>query len=220
MDRFQADLKESMERLLQGFYVPSYPSGGELLDKARALLVERLMVEVAEGRIEPDTLEIDLYIDEETNRLKIGFLPVRKDEHMNETEILVVDDSYREKMEERFVEIFADVQGQAITPMLLDQMKQRMTSFLLDDVQPGDIEDELMVDVVRALDDPNGIDWCVRPKVIDAETFARVVGRLPQQDELHRCNCEEAGTVGHLFCGWCPHCNKPRFICGHLAERR
>jgi hypothetical protein len=31
-------------------------------------------------------------------------------------------------------------------------------------------------------------------------------------DDLQRCNCEDAGTIGHWGCGWCRH-RKPTFLC-------
>jgi hypothetical protein len=51
---------------------------------------------------------------------------------------------------------------------------------------------------------------------ITAEIFERCVGRAPEIDDLERCNCEMAGTMGHTSCGWCSNCQKPRFMCmGH-----
>lgn len=52
---------------------------------------------------------------------------------------------------------------------------------------------------------------------VDEDFFLRVVGRMPVDDDLHRVNCDEEGTVGHLACGWCSRCELPRFECGHLA---
>jgi hypothetical protein len=48
---------------------------------------------------------------------------------------------------------------------------------------------------------------------ITAEIFQRRTGRAPVNDDLDRCNCPQAGTLGHQFCGWCAPCNLPRFMC-------
>jgi hypothetical protein len=42
------------------------------------------------------------------------------------------------------------------------------------------------------------------------QEFMETVGRLPVNDDLDRVNCPQAGTVGHAFCGRCPH-GLPRF---------
>lgn len=55
---------------------------------------------------------------------------------------------------------------------------------------------------------------------VTAEQFEEILGYPPQHDDLERCNCDNAGQVGHLMCGWCDLCNKPRFICGHLVPYR
>ncbi len=38
-------------------------------------------------------------------------------------------------------------------------------------------------------------------------------GIPPEQDDLERCNCPNAGKIGHEHCGICIH-NLPRFMCG------
>lgn len=48
---------------------------------------------------------------------------------------------------------------------------------------------------------------------ITAELFELATGTVPAQDDLQRCNCPEAGKIGHEQCGWCLTCNKPRFMC-------
>lgn len=52
---------------------------------------------------------------------------------------------------------------------------------------------------------------------ITREKFIEVVGREPTHDDLERCNCHNAGTIGHLYCGWNPHLNKPQFEIGPQA---
>ncbi len=38
--------------------------------------------------------------------------------------------------------------------------------------------------------------------------------RAPAQDDLHRINCREAGTLGHWHCGWCMRHETARWDCG------
>ena len=49
---------------------------------------------------------------------------------------------------------------------------------------------------------------------IDRARFLRCVGREPTELELDQCNCVNM-SPGHVTCGWCRRCNKPRFICRH-----
>jgi len=56
-------------------------------------------------------------------------------------------------------------------------------------------------------------------KRITKKKFRAAMGRDPQQDELDRCNCAAAGTVGHWGCGWCEEHNKPRFSCACLQRQ-
>jgi uracil-DNA glycosylase len=60
------------------------------------------------------------------------------------------------------------------------------------------------------------IHWRITVGDISAERFTAAVGREPENDDLDRCNCPEAGKIGHSGCGWCRQCDRPRFICGHL----
>lgn len=50
--------------------------------------------------------------------------------------------------------------------------------------------------------------------MITEKEFKERFGFEPQQDDLHRVNCDKAGEVGHLMCGVCSNCGQPRFICG------
>lgn len=52
---------------------------------------------------------------------------------------------------------------------------------------------------------------------VDEDGYRALVGESPSDDDLHRINCESAGTVGHAFCGWCRVCERPRFKCGHRS---
>lgn len=55
------------------------------------------------------------------------------------------------------------------------------------------------------------------PDTITKKYFTKKVGKLPIDDDLERCNCQDAGKVGHFYCGWCKKCDLPIFICGHLT---
>jgi len=50
--------------------------------------------------------------------------------------------------------------------------------------------------------------------MITEEEFQERFGFEPKQDDLHRVNCDKAGKIGHLMCGVCSQCGKPRFVCG------
>ena len=49
-------------------------------------------------------------------------------------------------------------------------------------------------------------------KLIGREEFYEMTGRLPERDDLERCNCPKAGKRGHHSCGICTH-YKPIFEC-------
>lgn len=44
--------------------------------------------------------------------------------------------------------------------------------------------------------------------------FISATGLEPVDDDLERCNCPKAGTVGHFCCGWNEQRNAPQFLCG------
>lgn len=57
---------------------------------------------------------------------------------------------------------------------------------------------------------------------IDKDMFKRATGLEPEQDDLERSNCKEAGTIGHYHCGWSSFLNRPMFMVPHAvieAER-
>jgi len=58
------------------------------------------------------------------------------------------------------------------------------------------------------------------PGEVTAEQFKAATGSEPVHDDLNRCNCSLAGHPGHVMCGWCDVCNKPRFVCGHVSAPR
>ena len=49
---------------------------------------------------------------------------------------------------------------------------------------------------------------------ITREKFIEATGREPEDDDLQRCNCREAGMLMHLCCGWNYKHNKPQFMIG------
>jgi len=50
---------------------------------------------------------------------------------------------------------------------------------------------------------------------ITKEYFFEKTGKTPVDDDLERCNCPQAGEIGHRSCGWCKICEKPIFMCKH-----
>ena len=46
-----------------------------------------------------------------------------------------------------------------------------------------------------------------------AEEYEARFGSKPVLDDLQRVNCARPGTIGHLLCGVCEDCDKPRFQC-------
>jgi hypothetical protein len=56
--------------------------------------------------------------------------------------------------------------------------------------------------------------------LVDDSEFERMTGLAPEADDLDRVNCPQAGNEGHMFCGICVPCGKPRFVCGHPSYLR
>lgn len=54
--------------------------------------------------------------------------------------------------------------------------------------------------------------------MITRKKFMQATGRKPEQDDLERCNCKQAGAPGHFFCGWDATLNKPVFEVGQRKE--
>lgn len=52
---------------------------------------------------------------------------------------------------------------------------------------------------------------------ITAQQFEQATGHAPERDDLERCNCPQAGTVGHWQCGWDEVANLPVFMTGRLV---
>lgn len=49
---------------------------------------------------------------------------------------------------------------------------------------------------------------------ITRDKFLSCVGTEPIQDDLERCNCDQAGNSGHHQCGWDHKRDMPNFIPG------
>jgi len=49
--------------------------------------------------------------------------------------------------------------------------------------------------------------------MITKQIFLEATGRVPVDDDLERCNCQNAGE-GHYFCGWNHDMNRPAFFGG------
>ena len=56
-------------------------------------------------------------------------------------------------------------------------------------------------------------DRCNIRMKITAKYFKDKVGREPENDDLERSNCKDAGKRGHKYCGWCKQCSKPKYMC-------
>ena len=43
--------------------------------------------------------------------------------------------------------------------------------------------------------------------------FEAAMGRPPEDDDMERVNCPDAGKILHTCCGWCEDCDRPMFAC-------
>jgi len=57
-----------------------------------------------------------------------------------------------------------------------------------------------------------------RKSKMNEETFTQRTGYIPENDDLDRVNCDEAGKPGHRSCGVCKHDN-PLFHACPLCEK-
>jgi len=57
----------------------------------------------------------------------------------------------------------------------------------------------------------------IRPAPMTETAYQDILGIPPENDDVDRVNCPDAGKFGHWMCGWCDHHWKPRFMCGCLA---
>ncbi len=53
---------------------------------------------------------------------------------------------------------------------------------------------------------------------ITEQKFKEATGFDAENDDIERCNCNQAGTFAHEYCGWCSVCDKPIMICGHKLK--
>ncbi len=49
---------------------------------------------------------------------------------------------------------------------------------------------------------------------MNEQEFEALYGHPPEQDQLHRVNCDQAGRISHSQCGICEEHQRPRFMCG------
>lgn len=54
---------------------------------------------------------------------------------------------------------------------------------------------------------------------ITAAIFEKATGAKPQNDDLDRCNCPDAGKLGHHMCGWDAEANLPWFMSPNAPAR-
>ena len=62
------------------------------------------------------------------------------------------------------------------------------------------------------------VDEELSKRFATGQEFEKRTTYKPEQDDLERANCEQAGTIGHWSCGWCVKHDKPRFMCGCLLK--
>lgn len=56
-------------------------------------------------------------------------------------------------------------------------------------------------------------------QTITPQTFLAATGRMPEHDDLDRCNCEKSGEIGHFCCGWDEKSNLPFFDGRRLVKK-
>lgn len=109
------------------------------------------------------------------------------------------------------------------TASLREQVASALRAKFQEEVERGDIlpwEDKYEIVVEQDAHDPGVLNAKARRKIpaeIDAAHFEEQMGRPPENDDLERSNCKEGGGPGHMYCGWCPECDMPRFACEHVA---
>jgi hypothetical protein len=52
--------------------------------------------------------------------------------------------------------------------------------------------------------------------IITKKLFTYLFGRPPENDDLDRVNCSEAGKLGHRLCGICKRHRLPMFCCDDI----
>ena len=48
---------------------------------------------------------------------------------------------------------------------------------------------------------------------VTRDDFVKAMGREPENDDLERCNCPQAGQLLHWYCGWSTTSDRPMFLC-------
>jgi hypothetical protein len=84
---------------------------------------------------------------------------------------------------------------------------------------PARYERQEMPSRIMALEaDSQRYPWMpprLRTGFITEDYFIQCVGHPPAIGDLERANCSLEGQPGHMGCGWCNGCQRPRFMCGH-----
>lgn len=108
----------------------------------------------------------------------------------------------------------------AITEDLKVKVEQVVHEWLTQEICEGRIKDGALKFLLHFRKEDSHLDVRFLPAEPNERFFEEVVGRKPEDDDLHRAWCDQEGEIGHLQCGWCAECHKPRFVCGHLADRK
>jgi hypothetical protein len=120
------------------------------------------------------------------------------------------------EMTDRFI-------GTSMTPKALLHMRAHLRSICRGfTLREGRNTDFLIFDVFPHKTDPNqavvGVARNYAKYPMSAMEFEEFLGSPPENDDLERVNCKEAGTIGHSQCGWCLYHSRPRFECGCVTE--
>lgn len=121
-------------------------------------------------------------------------------------------------IQDRVNAALADMVGKPLCPATICEVRARLGAIVADAICNGDVRPDSIVDVERNPHDCSKLHVLVRPGVIDEEYFTEATGAAPENDDLERANCDQAGALAHYWCGWCPICNRPRVQCGHQKE--
>ena len=127
------------------------------------------------------------------------------------------EDELRKKIDEQVkVEGLLDV---PVSPEILDRIRKVVQS-VLDGMDLGHItfivrNEKTEVFIEREIE---LVPLKEGLPVVDEVRYEVLTGYAPENDDLERANCQEAGTTGHLACGLCATCGKPAWTCVHLAE--
>lgn len=106
--------------------------------------------------------------------------------------------------------------GATISSELYTEAREVVQEWLDQEVCEGRIEEGALRFELNFIKQDSHMDVRFLPVKPNERFFEAIVGRKPMGDDMHRTWCDTPGEPGHLACGWCTICNKPRFVCGHL----